>query len=216
MRSTVAASIDQDFEDHAVNRNDANESLFHAVHVRNVDAMRAALDAGAEVNALNKNPSPNSPPAPRASHGLACEVSAVDKSAATKRLFSAITVGGVAIAHAREALDAGADPNARNMFGETPLMAAAEDGQTETVCLLLNRGADVAAVDENGCDALVYAKAHGRTKTALALALALRATQEARDLAAALPPVRREHPRDEADDFGVPDPQPVRPNRPRL
>ena len=49
------------------------------------------------------------------------------------------------------------NPNAANRFGKTPLMMAAENGNTETVAYLLRRGADVNARTVAGCTALTCA-----------------------------------------------------------
>ncbi|MEP6572457.1 MAG: ankyrin repeat domain-containing protein [Gemmatimonadota bacterium] len=47
-------------------------------------------------------------------------------------------------------LDAGGDPNARQVGGWTPLHAAAQNGQRELVELLLARGADASLLSESG------------------------------------------------------------------
>ena len=59
----------------------------------------------------------------------------------------------------------GADVDARNQDGYTPLHWAAMDGHVETAALLLDRGADVDARDERGATPLHYAlkKGHART-----------------------------------------------------
>ncbi len=55
----------------------------------------------------------------------------------------------------------GADVNGRNVFEQTPLMAAAHTGQPEMVNLLLGFGADDSAVDWNGMTALQLAESVG-------------------------------------------------------
>jgi len=47
-------------------------------------------------------------------------------------------------------LDAGADPNARDKDGNTPLHRAAQGGSPETVAALLDAGADLEARAEDG------------------------------------------------------------------
>jgi ankyrin repeat protein len=51
---------------------------------------------------------------------------------------------------ARLLLDRGADPNARNTWGWTPLHTATFKEQIELIRILLERGADVAAEDDQG------------------------------------------------------------------
>jgi ankyrin repeat protein len=51
-------------------------------------------------------------------------------------------------------LDAGADPNARDDGGRTPLHFAAQEGATDAARLLLGRGAEVDLVDGYGNTAL--------------------------------------------------------------
>ena len=60
-------------------------------------------------------------------------------------------------------LDAGADPNARQQVGYTPLMGAASAGRTDLVDLLLARNADPALVSEDGKTAADVAREHGHT-----------------------------------------------------
>lgn len=55
-------------------------------------------------------------------------------------------------------LDKGADINARDRDGQTPLMLAAKASRRETVRFLLERGADADAVDQEGNRALEHAK----------------------------------------------------------
>ncbi len=55
----------------------------------------------------------------------------------------------------------GADLNAKNMQGWTPLMWATECGRTKVVRMLLNHGADALAKDHDGDTALMIAAYHG-------------------------------------------------------
>eukprot|EP00811_Abedinium_folium_P008125 NODE_17503_length_939_cov_3.427340.p1 GENE.NODE_17503_length_939_cov_3.427340~~NODE_17503_length_939_cov_3.427340.p1 ORF type:complete len:230 (-),score=59.91 NODE_17503_length_939_cov_3.427340:250-879(-) len=52
--------------------------------------------------------------------------------------------------------DKRADPNSRNDFAETPLMCAANRARGNVCRMLLERGADVHALDENGDNALDF------------------------------------------------------------
>ena len=67
-------------------------------------------------------------------------------------------------------LEEGADPNARQQAGYTPLMGAAGAGRDDLVNLLLARGADPAAVSEDGKTAAALAREHGHEALAVRLA----------------------------------------------
>jgi ankyrin repeat protein len=70
----------------------------------------------------------------------------------SEQLHEAVRAGEVA--RARELIAAGADANARDSYGATPLMNAARGGNVEMVSALLAAGADVNAVDELGWSAV--------------------------------------------------------------
>ena len=72
-----------------------------------------------------------------------------------KVLFSACLSGNLAMA--RDALDKGAHPDARDRFGRTPLMIVAMENFDKIGELLLERGADKAAQDKRGTTAISYA-----------------------------------------------------------
>lgn len=57
-------------------------------------------------------------------------------------------------------LDRGADPNARDINGNTTLVYAAGSGRLEVVPLLIKAGADVNARDDDGKSVLVHAVRH--------------------------------------------------------
>jgi ankyrin repeat protein len=58
----------------------------------------------------------------------------------------------------------GADVNARNQFGWTPLMLAAGEGHTAIVSYLLSAGADVHAINDSGVSALACAALSGECR----------------------------------------------------
>jgi ankyrin repeat protein len=70
----------------------------------------------------------------------------------------------------RALLEIGADPNAVNGAGRTPLHAAARGGFTRAIELLLAHGADPLMLDAGGSTPLALALAAGRTEAAALLA----------------------------------------------
>lgn len=73
-------------------------------------------------------------------------------------LYSAIGLGNAEMIHIL--LQHGANPNLEFAEGLTPLQAAAQKGQTDTVQLLLSKGGRAEAQNENGRDALYWARKH--------------------------------------------------------
>ena len=82
-------------------------------------------------------------------------------------LFAHLPAGGIPAAELL--LDCGAEVNAVDDAGGTPLMHAANQGNTAMVETLLARGANVHMKDTNGDNALVYAVDQGHLDTARAL-----------------------------------------------
>lgn len=75
-------------------------------------------------------------------------------------LSRAVTIGN--IGRAQACIDSGADVNS-NLEGFPPLCTAANSGQTEIAEFLLDKGADVDAVTEDGRSALMIASVKGAT-----------------------------------------------------
>ena len=69
----------------------------------------------------------------------------------------------------RASLKQGADVNARDELGRTPLMWSAFHGSVTILEILIARGADVNAQDKMGRTALVWAAITGRENTAVRL-----------------------------------------------
>jgi ankyrin repeat protein len=107
------------------------------------DAAALLLDGGAETDAVAKNP---------------MRVTA---------LHSACAAGDARIA--RLLLDNGADPNARQEGGFTPIQAAAQNGDEELAQLLLDRGADPGAATDAGKTAADFASESGHEELAARL-----------------------------------------------
>ena len=121
-----------------VNIKDQHEStpLMYAAAYGSLDAMQLLLDAGATVNAKN-----------------AFDV--------TPLLWCASDLAKV-----RLLVEKGADVSARSKQGRTPvLIAAAEDGNSETVKLLIQKGADVSARTLGQNTALIEAAQANNTET---------------------------------------------------
>ena len=68
-----------------------------------------------------------------------------------------------------EAINAGANVNAKGKYGITALISAVGNGHTETVKALIQAGAEVNAKDEAGWTALMAAATLGRTEIVNAL-----------------------------------------------
>jgi ankyrin repeat protein len=100
-------------------------------------AVKVLLAHGADVDALSKNPLSNQP--------LHAAVSLNTSSEVVTAL-----------------LDAGADVNAKQAGGFTPLHQAADSGKAEIVAILLARGADRSALCDKAKTAADYARARDR------------------------------------------------------
>ena len=141
--------------------------LVEAARAGDAAAVRALLDAGADVNAA-------APDGATALHwaahrddleslevllAAAADVAAVNRYGVSP-LSLACTNGSAPVIELL--LDAGADPNTALPGGETVLMTAARGGSPDAVALLLAHGADVAAREQTrGQTALMWAAAQG-------------------------------------------------------
>lgn len=101
----------------------------------------------------------------------------------SKALFRAIANRRIRIA--RSIIDAGTNVNVRSRSGYTPLMIAASHGHDEIVRMLLQKGADLTAVDTQGRNALQIAREANRLGSVAMLLEASKA--EVADATGALP-----------------------------
>ncbi|MFA5106684.1 MAG: ankyrin repeat domain-containing protein [Candidatus Micrarchaeia archaeon] len=111
-----------------------DQKLIDAARAGDLEGVKAALKAGADVNAKNK-------------------------TGYTALIWASSCWGHTAIVEAL--IVAGADVNAKNENGYTALILAAYWGHTATVKLLIKAGADVNAKNECGETALMKAKRRG-------------------------------------------------------
>ncbi|MBL9135317.1 MAG: ankyrin repeat domain-containing protein [Verrucomicrobiales bacterium] len=132
-------------------RDDQGNTLLHiAAHIGTVDAVRALLRAGAQVNATNHA---GVTPLLRAAADPA-KVASLLQHGAQPNLASALGHTPLMLAarspfsgdSVRLLLEKGADPNARSRHGATALMAAAAADHLGHVKLLVEHGANVNAV----------------------------------------------------------------------
>ena len=119
----------------SVNRAAASERLLQAAEQGDLDAVRDALQSGAEVDARDRE--------------------------GTTPLGNAAVEGYLEIA--RLLLEHGASPDAQNVDGITPLMRAAGMGHAKVVELLLEKGAKPHLKNKEGLSALDMARVLGRT-----------------------------------------------------
>ena len=116
-------------------------ALVFAAQQGNVGAVSALLEAGADIDAKDKN-------------GMTALMYAAQQG----------NVGAVSAL-----LEAGADVDARNKAGMTALMYAAQRGNVGAVSALLEAGADMDAQDKWGHTALMYAEKKGKKGVVFAL-----------------------------------------------
>jgi uncharacterized protein len=90
-------------------------------------------------------------------------------------LHSAVAAGDTGAGRAviativRRLIECGADVNARQESGATPLHAAAMNGDSELAQLLVDRGADPGAIHDSGKTAADFASEHGHEQLAARL-----------------------------------------------
>ena len=133
----------------------------------NSESVKLFIDAGADVNAVDK--SGFTPLHNAIREGVSETVRKVDEGStqATKDL-TALIAAGADIKAAREGnievvkalIAAGADVNARDESGSTPLHYTWQRGKTEAIKVLIASGADINAMDKDGQTPLYLAAGH--------------------------------------------------------
>ena len=93
--------------------------------------------------------------------GTVKEPTEAEKKTATAKLFKAVKASNAS--QVNEALEAGANINAKDSDGWTALMRASRNGYKAIVKTLLDKGADVNAKDKEGGTALMWATFKNRT-----------------------------------------------------
>jgi len=96
---------------------------------------------------------------PKSREDIMRDLSALSKDELDKQLIRASEHGLTNIV--QWIIDAGANVNAKNNIGGTPLMIASQYGHEVCVKLLLDVGADVNAKNKDGWTALMFASRYG-------------------------------------------------------
>jgi len=139
-----------------------------------VDEVRAAISAGANVNAADTDgvtPLMRAASAGRADVVRVLIASGAQANTATKTGETSLmmaSLGGYADV-VDQLLAAKADAKGKDSQGRTALMAAAFSGDASLIATLLKAGASVGAEDSTGSSALTYAAAEGHTSVVSAL-----------------------------------------------
>jgi ankyrin repeat protein len=168
----IKALLDQGAD---INARDENGTtpLMSAVFIGHIRTIKLLLERGA-----NPRPRDKDRAIVVSGHGTT-GLSTVYGSTAMH--YAADDMGGNSIRIFQLLLDHGADINARDGYGRTPLSLMASYGQTEAVRFLLGRGAEVNVKDQSGTTALMYA-ANSHYMDILKALLASGAEVNARDL----------------------------------
>ena len=142
-------------------------SIVEAARAQDVDAVRALLAEGVDVDAAQPDGATalhwaayrNDPEVAALLLDAGADVDAANELGATPVWLAADNGSAAMVARL---LDAGADPDIALLNGETPVMTASRTGNADAVRLLAARGADVDAKERSrGQTALMWAVAQG-------------------------------------------------------
>ena len=153
-----------------------NEALRITAGRGKTEAMKALINAGADVNAKDNDDETALMWAAESGHAEAVKilintganVNAKNNDGYTALMLAAINGNAETI---KILLNAGADVNAKNNNGGTALILAAYRGHAEAITTLLNAGADVNAKTDGGTRAVDYARININLKGTDALRL---------------------------------------------
>jgi len=127
--------------------------LFDAIEAGNGDLAELLISKGADVNI--KNNSGQTPLDSALSHNHKGIVELLIAKGAEGSIHTAVSFGDVN--DVRRCLERGADVNAKDKDGQTPLHVAADNKRKDVAELLLSHGADINAKDGKGYTPLYYA-----------------------------------------------------------
>lgn len=153
--------------------NEQDESLFKSVFAGDLEKAELALNAGANVNAVNEHGLTALMAASLGGHNKIAELlvsKGADINAKTGDGNTALlmALGNSHPESAKLLISKGADVNVTSkvLAGFTPLILASMRGYVEIVELLIAKGADLKVKDYNGKTAFMWAKSQGHTKAA--------------------------------------------------
>lgn len=145
---------------------DGNTLLHLCAEQGKLAALEALLNAGANLHTRNRMH--EAPLHLAVKHDRRACIQLLQRRGAVDDLFTAAMLNDTTTA--QMFLKNGAVPNVTDADGRTPLHIAAENGNTELACLLLQHGADALKTDKNHCSALSTARLAGHVACAKQIA----------------------------------------------
>jgi len=162
-RADVAELLIRHGADVNARDNDGRTPLRIAAYNGHVDVVKLLLERGADLNAKNsENKTPLDVARERGQSDVARVIEEFTRM--PSELFEAVKSGDAA--RVKELLEKGADVNARDNKGWTPLHLAAQKGHADVAELLIKNGADVNAKNNYGWTPLYAAAQEGHADVA--------------------------------------------------